>query len=83
MTGVQTCALPICQHPDAQKFETLSFEEALQRQLRVMDLTAFTLCMERTMDVVVFNIWEPGSLRRIALGEPIGTTVRRAKLKEV
>jgi uridylate kinase len=48
-----------------------------------MDLTAFTLCMERTMDVVVFNIWEPGSLRRIALGEPIGTTVRRAKLKEV
>jgi uridylate kinase len=70
-------------HPDAKKFETLSFEEALQRQLRVMDLTAFTLCMERTMDVVVFNIWEPGSLRRIALGEPIGTTVRHTELKEV
>ncbi len=64
-------------HPDAVKYETLSFEEALQRQLRIMDLTAFTLCMERTMEVVVFNIWEPGNLRRIALGEPIGTTIRR------
>jgi uridylate kinase len=70
-------------HPDAVKFETLSFEDALQRQLRVMDLTAFTLCMERTMEVVVFNIWESGNLRRIALGEPIGTTVRHTELKEV
>jgi uridylate kinase len=70
-------------HPDAVKFETLSFEDALQRQLRVMDLTAFTLCMERTMEVVVFNIWESGNLRRIALGEPIGTTVRHSELKEV
>ncbi len=70
-------------HADAVKFQTLSFEEALQRQLRVMDLTAFTLCMERTMEIVVFNIWEPGSLRRIALGEPIGTTVRHTEWKEV
>lgn len=70
-------------HPDAVKFDTLSFEDALQRQLRVMDLTAFTLCMERTMEVVVFNIWESGNLRRIALGEPIGTTVRHTELKEV
>jgi uridylate kinase len=70
-------------HPDAVKFDTLSFEDALRRQLRVMDLTAFTLCMERTMEVVVFNIWEPGNLRRIALGEPIGTTVRHTELKEV
>ncbi|MCS6922809.1 MAG: UMP kinase [Fimbriimonadales bacterium] len=64
------------QHADAVKFETLSFEEALRRQLRIMDLTAFTLCMERKMEVVVFNIWEPGNLRRIALGEAIGTTIR-------
>jgi uridylate kinase len=70
-------------HPDAIKFDTLSFEDALQRQLRVMDLTAFTLCMERTMEIVVFNIWKSGNLRRIALGEPIGTTVRHTELKEV
>jgi uridylate kinase len=70
-------------HPDAIKFDTLSFEDALQRQLRVMDLTAFTLCMERTMEIVVFNIWKPSNLRRIALGEPIGTTVRHTELKEV
>ncbi len=63
-------------HPDAIRFETLSFEEALQRQLRIMDLTAFTLCMERTLEVVVFNIWEPGNMRRIILGERIGTTIR-------
>ncbi len=63
------------QHADAIKFESLSFEEALQRQLRIMDLTAFTLCMERQMEVVVFNIWEPGNLRRVVQGEPIGTLV--------
>ncbi|MDW8106054.1 MAG: UMP kinase [Armatimonadota bacterium] len=63
-------------HPDAVRFETLSFEEALRRQLRIMDLTAFTLCMERSLQIVVFNIWEPGNLRRIILGEPIGTTIR-------
>ncbi|GBC91555.1 Uridylate kinase [bacterium HR15] len=63
------------QHADAVKFDSLSFEEALQRQLRIMDLTAFTLCMERKMEVVVFNIWEPGNLRRVLQGEPIGTLV--------
>ncbi len=63
------------QHADAVKFESLSFEEALQRQLRIMDLTAFTLCMERKMEVVVFNIWEPGNLRRVLQGEPVGTLV--------
>lgn len=66
-------------YPDAVRFETLSFEEALQRQLRIMDLTAFTLCMERTLQVVVFNIWEPGNLRRILLGEPVGTTIRSSR----
>lgn len=63
------------QYADAIKFQTLSFEEALQRQLRIMDLTAFTLCMERKMEVVVFNIWAPGNLRRVVQGEPIGTLV--------
>ncbi len=63
------------QYADAVKFKSLSFEEALQRQLRIMDLTAFTLCMERQMEVVVFNIWEPGNLRRVVQGEPIGTLV--------
>jgi len=64
------------QYPDAVRFEHLSFEEALQRQLRIMDLTAFTLCMERQMEVVVFNIWQAGNLRRVVQGEPIGTLIR-------
>jgi len=67
------------QHANAVKFEQISFEEALQRQLRIMDLTAFTLCMERKMEVVVFNIWEPGNLRRVVQGEPIGTLVHNPK----
>ncbi len=65
-------------HPDAKRFETLTFEEALQRQLRIMDLTAFTLCMERHLEVVVFNIWQEGSARRIVMGDPIGTRVQNA-----
>ncbi|MEJ5295167.1 MAG: UMP kinase, partial [Fimbriimonadales bacterium] len=64
-------------HPDAKRFETLTFEDALRLQLRIMDLTAFTLCMERQMEVVVFNIWEAGNARRIVLGEPLGTVVRQ------
>jgi len=67
------------QHANAVKFEQITFEEALQRQLRIMDLTAFTLCMERKMEVVVFNIWEPGNLRRVVQGEPIGTLVHNPK----
>ncbi len=65
-------------HPDAKRFETLTFEDALRLQLRIMDLTAFTLCMERQLEVVVFNIWEAGSARRIVLGDPIGTVVSNA-----
>lgn len=65
-------------HPDAKRFETLTFEEALQRQLRIMDLTAFTLCMERHLEVVVFNIWQEGSARRIVMGDSIGTRVHNA-----
>ncbi len=65
-------------HADAKRFESLTFEEALRLQLRIMDLTAFTLCMERQMEVVVFNIWEAGSARRIVLGEPLGTVVRQS-----
>jgi uridylate kinase len=63
-------------HANATRFECLSFDEALQRQLRIMDLTAFTLCMEHQMEVVVFNIWQAGNLRRVVQGEPIGTLIR-------
>jgi uridylate kinase len=60
---------------DAVKFETIPYADAINRQLKVMDLTAFTFCMENKMPIVVFDIRQPGNLAKAALGEPIGTLV--------
>jgi uridylate kinase len=61
--------------PDAARFEKLSFREALDRQLKVMDLTAFSLCMERKIPVVVFNMKTPGHIAQVIRGVPHGTRV--------
>ena len=58
----------------ARKFDRLTFDECLDRRLGVMDLTAFTLCREHGLPVVVFAIG-PGALRRAAAGEPVGTRI--------
>lgn len=63
-------------YPDAVKYETLSYQDALTKKLRVMDLTAFTLCMERDMEIVVFDIREAGNAKRVVMGAPIGTRVK-------
>lgn len=63
-------------HPDAVKFETISFDEIYRRGLKIMDLTAFTLCRENGMPVVVFDMDTEGNLGRVVAGEPIGTLVR-------
>jgi uridylate kinase len=65
------------QFPDARLFERLDYNEVLDRRIRVMDLTAFTLSMENAIPIVVFNIDVPDSVRRICLGERIGTYVGR------
>jgi uridylate kinase len=62
--------------PDAVKLDEVSFAEVLAKELRVMDLTAITLCKENDLPIVVFDIMEPGNLRRVLGGEPIGTIVR-------
>ncbi len=62
--------------PAAVKLDHVTFAEVLARELRVMDLTAITLCKENDLPIVVFNIMEPGNLRRVLAGEPIGTIVR-------
>jgi uridylate kinase len=59
----------------AVKFDTISFADALKRQLKVMDLTAFTFCMENAMPIMVFDINVPGNITRVACGETIGTLV--------
>ncbi len=62
-------------NPKAKKFETLTYMEALQRQLKVMDSTAFSLCMDTRIPIVVFDFHQAGNLVRVVRGEPIGTTV--------
>lgn len=60
----------------AVKYSTVSFQEVLEKNLRVMDLTAITLCKENSMPIRVFNINKEGEMKRVVLGEPVGTTVR-------
>jgi len=61
--------------PAAQKFDRLSYAEAIERNLRVMDQTAIALCRENGLPIVVFDMGVPGNLRRVAAGEPVGTRV--------
>ena len=62
-------------HPDARRFDRITYLEALQRQLKVMDSTAFTLCMDNKMPIIVFDLFKPHNLRRVVLGEKVGTLV--------
>ncbi|MEL6673677.1 MAG: UMP kinase [Bacteroidota bacterium] len=59
----------------AQKFDQISFADVLRDRLKVMDMTAFTLCQENELPIIVFNINDPDALRRIVLGEAVGTLV--------
>ena len=62
-------------HPEAQRFETLTFLEVLNRGLKVMDSTAISLCMDNNIPIQVFNITEQGNMMKAVLGEKIGTLV--------
>lgn len=62
-------------HPDAVKFDTISFDEALGRGLRVADASAFSLCRDNGLPIVVFNLLEEGNIARAVRGEKIGTLV--------
>jgi len=62
-------------NPQAKKFHRLTFEEVIEKKLRVMDLTAVTLCMENQLPIVVFNIQQDGNLLKAATGDQIGTLV--------
>ena len=62
-------------NPGAVRFDKLTFQEALVRQLKVMDATAFSLCQENNTPIVVFSMNEPDNIRKALVGEPIGTMV--------
>jgi uridylate kinase len=61
--------------PDATKFDNISFEEVIERRLKVMDSTAFTMCRENNMPVIVFNVNKPGNLMKIVNGLGLGTLI--------
>ncbi len=63
-------------YDDATKFKELNYMEVLKRGLKIMDATAISLCMEGSIPIVVFNLFESGNIKRIIMGEEIGTTVR-------
>jgi len=64
-------------HEDAVKFDAISYQEVISRRLRVMDLTAVTLCRENGLPLVVFNLTQAGNIRRVVLGEPVGSRIGR------
>jgi len=66
-------------NPDAVFYDRISFDEALEQKLGVMDATALVLCSEHNMPVRVFNIFKPGDLGRIVEGQDVGTLVQQEK----
>ena len=62
-------------NPDAKRFDQIRYIDALQKQLKVMDSTAFSLCMDNKMPIIVFELFEPHNLKRVILGESVGTVV--------
>ena len=62
-------------NPDAKRYETVSFDEAITKDLKVMDATAFTLCRDQQLPIAVFNIFKAGALKRVIMGENEGTRV--------
>jgi uridylate kinase len=72
-------------HKDARMFRRLSYLDVLNRNLAVMDSTAISLCRDNDLPILVFNMTQPGNIRRVLLGEPLGTMVldeRRAPRSE-
>ncbi len=64
-------------HPDAVMFRRLDFLDVLNQELKVMDATAVALCKDNDMDIIVFDVEQPGNLKRAVLGEEVGTLVSR------
>jgi len=64
------------QHTDAKRFDTISYAEVIDRQLGVMDATAITFCRENKIPIIVFKLLESGNLKRVILGEKIGSIVQ-------
>ncbi|SNT02761.1 uridylate kinase [Ekhidna lutea] len=63
-------------NPDAERFSNISFQEAYEKNLNIMDMTAFTLCQENNLPIIVFDMNTPGNLQKIVAGEEVGTLIQ-------
>jgi len=68
-------------HPQARRYDVLSYQDVLTRDLRVMDSTAIALCKENQLPIVVFDLTTPGNIYRVVQGEPIGTWIGQTTSK--
>ena len=68
-------------NPSATKFRTLSYIDVLKKNLKVMDSTAISLCMDNDLPIVVFDLTRRGNIRRVVSGEEIGTTVGKTQTR--
>lgn len=62
-------------NPKAQRYDRLTYQEAIERRLAVMDMTAFTLCMDNNLPILVLDFWQEGMLEAAVMGEAVGTLV--------
>lgn len=69
-------------HPDAVRFDELSFMDVLTRELEVMDAAAISLCKDNHLPIVVFNLYETGNIARVVRGEPVGTLIQGGNREE-
>ncbi len=63
-------------NPNAVKYDTISYQECISKKLKVMDMTAFTLCMENHLPIIVFDMNKPGNLSKVISGKKVGTLVK-------
>lgn len=64
------------QHPEAKKFEEITFDEVIQRNLRVMDATAFSLARDNRLPILVFNLFQRNNIKKALFGERVGTLIK-------
>lgn len=64
-------------HKDAVKFDKLTYIDVLNKNIKVMDATAITLCMDNDVDIIVFDVFEDGNIKKVITGEKVGTTVTK------
>lgn len=63
--------------PQATRYETITYQECISKNLKVMDMTAFALCMENNLPIIVFDMNKPGNLMKVVQGEAVGTLVTK------